>query len=355
MQPPRASQGFKAVARAKHHQAAGHSRQGQKVDFVLGDEHAAHGRLQGLECGLGDGDVRTPGPTRSGIQPPQTDAQRLVGKAITAGKLAHARGRSVHSHGRQGQVQQLGQHAPVRFGELGVHTGQVHLAQVDAGPGVRLQPCHHGQQAGPGRGQRQGLQGPTCQPGQQHGLVPGGGGHQRGKATGVGGFSYQGQGCVQAVHPGSLGQAVVAHLTVAQRTFFQPVVDCACAQIAGPGAGLGKALRQLAGAGRHEAQPPGEGQRLRLRRLLRNHQRSQQLPLVPALLHLGAQVVRASPGHGRTPGGSEFAASAPAAALSRPGIPQCSGCAAWSCALLRCARIPHSKRRVRWCGFFAAA
>jgi hypothetical protein len=75
----------------------------------------------------------------------QAQADRLFQETIAAGKLRHAGPAGVNGLRRQGEVEQFGQYTAMGFNELGVYAGQVHLAQVNAGPWMVFQPLHHRQ------------------------------------------------------------------------------------------------------------------------------------------------------------------------------------------------------------------
>ena len=228
-----------------------------------------------------------------GIQKTQAHPQGLVTKAVAARKLRHAAGCRIDGIGRQRQIEQFGQHAALRFDELAVHARQIDLAQIEARAWMRLQPGHQIEQLRPDLGQRQRAQGLALQPRQERRLTLARGGQQGLEHPRLTCLADDLQRVVERVDPGLPRQAVLADDAVPHLAQHQPVARArALLQIGHPAAHRVETLGQVA----RRRHPQRQSQREKIRRC---DPFGQQLALVPASQHLGAQVGgRAPVAHG---------------------------------------------------------
>ncbi|OIQ69354.1 hypothetical protein GALL_490480 [mine drainage metagenome] len=300
VQPTGIGQHLKTITCAKKHQTARQGWKGQKVDLVFSKEHPADRQLEPGKVGLGQGDVvlglgGQQAHASAGIQQAKAHAPGLVLEAVALAKLAGPGGAGINKLRGQGQVQQLTQHTPVRLDELTVDTGQIHLAQIDARARVGLQPGDNLEQARPGIGQGQRVQGVLFQPRQQHRLLFAGVLRQSGEALGLFWLADQRQCVVQGIEPDFIGygtfpEHAVAKLARDDAPAWRTVHRCVAAQGFHPRSHIVKALGQLSRVGPGEPQAPG-------RHHLTQHAGAQQLAFVPEFLDLGAQVGGGGPGH----------------------------------------------------------
>ena len=127
----RPAESLEAVTRAEDHHALLHGRKGEKVDLVLGDEHAGDAGTQRRGAFGIEGDIlfgsRFTGCRQQGmgrIQHPEANTLGLLPKAVAPGEAGDAgRCARIDRFRRQCAVEQLAEHPSVGLDELAVHPG----------------------------------------------------------------------------------------------------------------------------------------------------------------------------------------------------------------------------------------
>src|SRR5690606_32530750 len=78
------------------------------------------------------------------VEYPQAYPQGLVAQAVALAEAADATVLGVDMGGGQGQVEQVSEQSPALLDELGIHTGNSQLAQVQIAVRVGLEPAQRG-------------------------------------------------------------------------------------------------------------------------------------------------------------------------------------------------------------------
>ena len=238
----------------------------------------------------------------SGVQHPEADAFGLFPKAVAPCEPGGAGGRArIDRFRRQGEVEQLAEHPPVALDELAVHPRNVHLAKVDTGARMVLEPADDVEQPGPVAGELQGSKRPLRHPGEQRGTPGAGPIDEAPKLAQLGLLAQERDGIFEGVHPRLVRQRVRAGDPVADFAHRDAHVRHG-AQRRGPRPDLVEVISQLRGAW------PPERQALGKRRLVRRHAREDEAA-VPEPLDLSPEVRRSGPaGRTRHPASLAFSA-----------------------------------------------